>query len=65
MIRVNLHFPMGFPMDFLRFARVFRLVSSTEPGPRLPLHRDQRRSASRSEHRAAAHGRAVTSGIGG
>ena len=59
-------FPMfsyGFPMVFLCFPMAFPcfpMVSTWfpgSPGPSLPLHRDQRRRASRSEHRAAENGR--------
>ena len=49
---VFLCFPMAFPC--------FPMVSTWfpgSPGPSLPLHRDQRRRASRSEHRAAENGR--------
>ena len=62
-------FPMvsyGFPMVFLCFPMAFAcfpMVSTWfpgSPGPSLPLHRDQRRRASRSEHRAAENGRWVS-----
>ena len=64
---------LWFPMVFLWFSYVFLcfpmafacfpMVSTWfpgSPGPSLPLHRDQRRRASRSEHRAAENGRWVS-----
>ena len=64
---------LWFRMVFLWFSYVFLcfpmafacspMVSTWfpgSPGPSLPLHRDQRRRASRSEHRAAENGRWVS-----